>query len=363
MRILLIGQSLDEHSGWGRYAWEVVKCLRVKHQVTVLVEHATGKPDEHAVLSAGRRPLDLMRSTLAVRRMRRGVDIVHALDGYPYALYAHATRRPYVVSGIGAYTVAPLDHPLKRLALSHAYRRAKAVLCISNFVADQLRTRLGLTNLGVVHLGVDHNRFQAPSAQLRTPNLVISVGHLKPRKGHHVALRAVAAAIRQIPDLRYVIVGKIASAPYAELLLQQAEELGIAGHVEIRTSADDAELLDLYRRASLFMLLPQPDRSHFEGFGLVFVEAAACGLPVIGTSGSGVEDAVADGRNGTLVTPGDADAAAKAMVDLLTNSPKREAFAKESLEFAKTFSWEKTVEQYEAAYRSVIASPAKSYLR
>ena len=351
MNLLLLGQSLDETSGWGRYAWEVTHRLRARHTVTVLVEHGTGKPGEHAVLSAGRRPLDLLRSALAVRRMIRGVDVVHALDGYPYALYAHAAGRPYVVSGIGTYTVAPLDHPLKRLALSHAYRRAKAVLCISRFVADQLRQRLGLRNLSVVHLGVDHTRFQPQTSNLKPQNLVISVGHLKPRKGHHVALRAVASAIRQVPGLRYVIVGKIASAPYAELLLQQAEELGISGHVEIRTSADDAELLDLYRRASLFVLLPQPDRSHFEGFGLVFVEAAACGLPVVGTRGSGVEDAVADGRNGVLVNPGDADAASQAMVELLTNSAKRSAYAKESLAFAQTFSWEQTVEEYEKSYR------------
>lgn len=352
MNILLLGQSLDEHSGWGRYAWEVIKRLRVRHRVTVLVEQPSGKPDEHAVLSAGRRPLDLLRSALAVRRFSRGVDVVHALDGYPYALYAHATRRPYLVSGIGTYTVAPLDHPLKRLALTLAYRRAKAVLCISQFVTEQLWERLRLNNLSVVNLGVDHNHFRTPISELRAPHLVISVGHLKPRKGHHVALRAVALAVKQIPDLRYVIVGKIASAPYAELLLQQTEELGISGHVEIRTSADDAELLDLYQRASLFMLLPQPDRSHFEGFGLVFVEAAACGLPVVGTRGSGVEDAVADGRNGTLVDPGDASAAAAALVELLTNHAKRAAYARASLEFAQTFNWEKTVEQYEAAYRN-----------
>lgn len=352
MNILLLGQSLDETGGWGRYAWEVTKRLRAHHRVTVLVEQASGKPDEHAVLPTGRRPINLIRGALAVRRASRGMDVVHALDGYPYALYALAANRPYVVSGIGTYTVAPLDHPLKRLALERAYRRAKGVLCISRFVADALRQRLQLTNLSVVHLGVDHSRFQTPRPQTRTPNLVVSVGHLKPRKGHHVALRAVTAAVRQIPDLRYVVVGKIASAPYAELLLKQVEELGILGHVEFRTTADDTELLSLYQRASLFVLLPQPDRSHFEGFGLVFVEAAACGLPVIGTRNSGVEDAVADGRNGILVAPGDADAAAKAMVDLLTNPIKRESFTRTSLEFAQTFSWERTVEQYEAAYRT-----------
>ena len=93
-----------------------------------------------------------------------------------------------------------------------------------------------------------------------------------------------------------------------------------------------------------------PYRNSIEGFGLVYLEAAAQGLPIIANRAGGVEDAVSDGENGILVAPGDESSLVKALTRLIKNGNLREKMGAKGLEWSRSFSWHnafKTLFEYE----------------
>ena len=142
-------------------------------------------------------------------------------------------------------------------------------------------------------LGVDGRRVILTVAR-------ISVGDRY--KGHDTVLAALKALA---PDIAYVIAGDGDDRPRLERL---AHDCGVADRVHFAGQVSDSELLDYYRLADVFVM-----PSAKEGFGIVFLEAAATGLPVIAGSRDGSADPLADGAIGTMVAPGDAAAVADAI--------------------------------------------------
>jgi glycosyltransferase involved in cell wall biosynthesis len=119
-------------------------------------------------------------------------------------------------------------------------------------------------------------------------------------------------------------------------------------------AVSDAELRELYRKASVFVLTPQQEGLHFEGFGLVYLEAGAYGLPVVGTSSGGVPDAVQDGVTGLLVDPQDVEGAAQALLRLLHNPELRREMGRANRRLSEALTWERCAAEYDRAYRSVL---------
>ncbi len=130
--------------------------------------------------------------------------------------------------------------------------------------------------------------------------VLLTVGRLDPaerRKGQDQVIRALPGIIAAFPDVVYLIVGGGADAARLEAL---ARELNVADHVVFAGTVGADELPQLYRLADLFVM-----PSTQEGFGIVFLEAAASGLRVIGGNADGSADALADGAIGTLIDPAD----------------------------------------------------------
>lgn len=128
-------------------------------------------------------------------------------------------------------------------------------------------------------------------------------------KGHEHVIEAMKRLAPQLPDLAYVIAGDGSDRPRLE---QLARDLGVANRVHFAGQVRDSELLDYYRLADVFAM-----PSAKEGFGIVFLEAAATGLPVIAGNQDGSADPLADGAIGAMVPPGDADAIASAIEQAL----------------------------------------------
>ncbi len=124
-------------------------------------------------------------------------------------------------------------------------------------------------------------------------------------KGHDTVLAALKQLVPRMPDLAYVIAGDGDDRPRLE---QLARDCGVADRVHFAGQVSDSEFLDYYRLADVFVM-----PSAKEGFGIVFLEAAATGLPVIAGSKDGSADPLADGAIGTMVAPGDAMAVAEAI--------------------------------------------------
>lgn len=148
---------------------------------------------------------------------------------------------------------------------------------------------------------------------LRGKRVLLSVGRLDPaerRKGQDQVIRALPGIIAVFPDVVYLIVGGGGDTPRLEAL---ARELDVADHVAFAGTVAADELPQLYRLADLFVM-----PSTQEGFGIVFLEAAASGLRVVGGNADGSADALADGAIGTLIDPTDTAALVRAVTAALS---------------------------------------------
>jgi phosphatidyl-myo-inositol dimannoside synthase len=128
-------------------------------------------------------------------------------------------------------------------------------------------------------------------------------------KGFEEVLELMPGLVREIPELTYVIAG---AGEYGKDLKKKARELGIKEHVLFTGMVKEAEKADLYRLADVFVM---PSRG--EGFGFVFLEAMACGIPVIASKADGSREAVLNGQLGQVVAPGNPDEIRRAILKAL----------------------------------------------
>jgi len=186
------------------------------------------------------------------------------------------------------------------------------------------------------------------------------VGRIQPLKAPDILLRAAADLVRDDPALRARLVVLVVGGPSGsglaapEHLQQLAASLGIAELVRFHPPVTADQLADVYR-ASDVVLVP----SYNESFGLVALEAQACGTPVIAAAVGGLTTAVADGISGVLVDGHDpADYAA--VVRSVALVPQRRAeLSAGAVRHARQFSWERTAEALLATYRSALTADAR----
>jgi len=308
MKICFVIPDLDSTAGgWGRYANDLISCARSNgHELNVI------RVDQ------GR--ASLFPSFFKILACRRS-DIVYALDGWPFGALAWLTTRlsktRLVVGAIGTYTIAPLYGRKTAWITQRTYKDADKVISISTYTRDRLLEKVSDANVIVVTPGINPDKWKV-SGRAKMPKRIISVGALKERKGYHTALEAFSIAKRSMPELLWTIVGNQEYLPYVESLKKRASELGVLDAIEWHEDISDQKLLKLYEDAGVFMMLSENTGNHFEGFGIVFLEAAAAGLPVLGTKDNGIESAVGP-ENGFLVEQKDPWAAADALVSILSD--------------------------------------------
>jgi D-inositol-3-phosphate glycosyltransferase len=181
--------------------------------------------------------------------------------------------------------------------------------------------------------------------------LLLFVGRLQPLKAPDVLLRAAARLLEQRPDLRDRLVVAVLGGPSGsepDWLPRLAAELGLSDRVRFEAPSTAERLRDWYRAADV-VAVP----SHNESFGLVALEAQACGTPVVATDVGGLRTTVADGGSGLLV-PGHAPSDwAAALARALEHRPQLAAGA---LAHAREFSWAATADGLLAGYRDALAS-------
>lgn len=352
MKILYLANTLDTSSGWGRFSKEIItRVAATGVEVKVLSENGSGFKNEEVMLKRGWRAI---YAAIKVRKYIKNehIDVVHSLEANPYAITADfaniGLNTKHIITATGAYSVRPLHRPLTKFIIKRAYRRATNVLCISKYIEDEIKEQVQLKNASIVTLGVDFNKFSGIRKTSLEP-FILSVGNLSYRKGYHVSVAAFAIVAEKIPSIKYYIAGLVDHNTYNKCQ-QIIKNKGIEDRVVFLGSVDDIRLKELYLSAELFILTSVNEDYHFEGFGLVFLEAASAGLPVVGTRGNGIPDAVCEGVNGFLVDQDDVKQTSRAILKILQNPKLQNLFAEGSIKWAKENSWENVVQKYLEVY-------------
>jgi D-inositol-3-phosphate glycosyltransferase len=255
-------------------------------------------------------------------------------------------------------TLAPGDVPepaLRLIAEERIARTADRVLVLTCGEARLLHRTYHVSGreLTVVPAGVDLGRFAPGGSPRRAgPPRLLFVGRLQPLKGPDVAVRVLAEVRREVPDATLRIVGGASGAPHQATspagLVRLAEELGVADGVTLEPALDQTALADRYREADVVLV---PSRS--ETFGLVALEAQACGTPVVAADVPGLEAVV--GRGGTLVPGHDPEAHAAAVLAYLADPAAADRAGRAGVATASRASWEHTVDRLVGVYGELTA--------
>ncbi len=298
-------------------------------------------------------------SFLLLRRLKaEGARLIDAHFGYPDGEAATRLGRwlglPATITLRGT-EVPHSKNPALRARLTRALRAAARVFSVSHSLRS-LALELGATaaKTEVVGNGVDLARFHpvdrnAARSRYGIPphaQVLISVGGLVERKGMHRVIDCLPALLTRHPDLHYLVVG--GGSPEGDLraeLEAQVQQLGLAARVHFLGALSPDELKWPLSAADVFVLATRN-----EGWANVFLEAMACGLPVVSTDVGGNAEVVCGDHLGSIVPFGDAAALQRALDAALDKIWDRTAI----IEYARAHQWDQRVAQLLRAFDGIL---------
>lgn len=281
--------------------------------------------------------------------------LLRRLDA-PLVLTSHGTSldeaQAVKPQGVADYLFKYLFHPINAVMDAVAGRFADRIIAVSDHTRERLRDSYGFDaeRLTTIPPGIDTKRFrpvkeQHPGVDEELDSILV-LSRLDPRKGIDRAIRAFAQVDRDGSELLIGGTGRL-EADLKEL----AVERGVRDSVRFLGFVPDEELPALYSSVDVFVL-----PSEYEGFGIVFMEAMACGTPVIGTDVGGVPTAVEGGETGYLVGNEDVVEVASRIEELTDGSERDDRMAEDARTWAKEHDWTEIAEQVESVYYSTAQS-------
>ena len=379
VRLLLVVDSL-EVGGAERHVVDLAVALRRRgYEVAVACSVAgelsgvlrdTGIPVYPLLRQLIKRRLSAGYAWRLRRLLRRGrLDLVHAHVYASTVAAAIATLGTGVPLVITEHTEASWQGLRARWVSRWIYRLARQIIAVSTPIERRLVERDGvpqdlitvIPNAVVSASEAPPDASPALPAGLREHPLVGVVARLQPEKGVADFLRAAARVSPSFREAQFVIVG---DGPLQRELTTLAEDLGLKSRVHFLGFRPDASAL---MRSLDVLVLPSLD----EGSPLVTLEALAAGVPIVASAVGGIPDQIRHGREGLLVPPGDTDAMAEALLELLRDPARTRRLGEAGRRRATSeFSHATMVGRIEAVYRAVLgqwamrsATPEEQELR
>lgn len=265
---------------------------------------------------------------------------VSILTGVPYLIHVYAMD--YFEDRRSIFNKLKYNW-LRMIIKKLAFDSAKKIIAVSNFTRDRLITRgVDALKIKIIPSGVDFRRFMPHldvkeiilKHRLENKKVLLTVARLHDYKGHDIVIKALPRLILKFPDIRYVIVG---AGPHEKSLRRLVEELNLNDYVIFTGWVDDRLLPLYYNVCDIFIMLSREIyiEAKMEGYGIVFLEANACGKPVIAGRSGGIEDAVIDGITGILVDPLSLDEIVSAVTKILSDKNYAEILGTNGLDRIK----------------------------
>lgn len=249
-----------------------------------------------------------------------------------------------------------LQHPsFRRLATWLMYSALEAIARIAcshiivdtPYVAGKLQHRRGIA---VIPQGVDEDVFADNAIAGPSSSEIISIGVIKPRKGHHLLLESFATAFANDQRIKLTIIGASSDKRYAGILDETIATLGLEDRVHIHTDLSREEMLQALRAASIFALHTQE-----ESQCIAACEAMAAGRPVVSTAVGGLPYVVPS-DSGRLVSYGDVEGFAGALRELMLNPDERAQLGARGRQAAQAYRWNNIAARVVSCYTSARTS-------
>ena len=349
---LLISENFPPKTGGsGRWFWEIYSRLpRDQFLVAAGEDHRQEALDATHDLRVVRLPLTMqewgLRSVKGLKgycrvlpRLRKlvrqnSISRIHCGRCLPEGVMALVLRYwlgvPYCCYVHGEDVTTACESRELTMIVKRVLGRADLIFANSQNTKQILKSqwRLSDEKVRVLYPGVDTKHFRPAerSTEVRQQLgwndrlVVLTVGRLQMRKGQDQLIRALPAIRQAIPNVLYSIVGDGAEREHLESLVDSE---GVRDLVDFRGEPDDGKLVQCYQQCDLFVLPNRQVGSDIEGFGMVLLEAQACGKPVLAGASGGTAETMRGGATGEVVPCDAPGPLADAIIALLRDTPRR----------------------------------------
>lgn len=390
-RVVLASEVFPpQHGGSGRWLYEVYRRLPIGSAAVVAGEHSESEtfdalqafpiqrerlrlPQWGIARWPGPREYWRIAKLLHEAVRRHDADELHVARCLPEGFAAWIARRiwgiPYVVYVHGEETRTSATSRELAFLTRRAYQGARYLVANSRNTARILREEWSIpeSRIRLLHPGVDTERFVPADHSEETRrelgwhdrSVVLTVGRLQIRKGQDMLIRALPQLRQIIPDVLYAVVGDGDERARLESL---ANELEVADCVRFHGELPDRLLVPCYQQCDVFALPNREVNGDFEGFGMVLVEAQACGKPVIAGDSGGTRETMQPDITGQIGDCNTPDFLIQTLGQLLSSPQRRQEMGEAAREWVvDRFSWPQLAQQacsVFAGVESVVATAA-----
>ncbi len=275
--------------------------------------------------------------------------LLKLITGTPYLCYVH---------GEDVETAATSGE--HSLMVKQVCKHADLLICNSHNSATIVKrlNYAGDDKIQVLHPGVDASLF-VPAASdeafkqhmgWQGLKVIITVGRLQARNGQDMMIRVTALLKHQFPEIMYAVIG---CGECLESLQALASELGLNDHVQFLTDVSDAQMIQCYQQSDIFILPNRTIGNDIEGFGMVLVEAQACGKPVIAGDSGGTKETMRLNESGYVIDCTDPIMISKTVAELLANPTRCTAMGKVGRQHVEAeLDWQAHVQKAELLFNS-----------
>ncbi len=341
MKICVFAQTLNPKTGTGVLVGNIVDGVKKQKndiEFSIMTREDYLKPSAYHIL----------RNWFEIRNKIKESDLLHAFDVYPYGVIAHLVSfglsKPLVITAIGSGSIQKLHGPgIKSWLVKRTLSKAKNVIAISNYIANEIKKTIPELAIQVINPGVDYGFYSFSNESMQKDlksGYILTQGEFKRRKGYSEMLPIIKKVMDVHPNLKYVIVAnKERNLEYQKELYELMEKLDIRDRVIVKGNLSQEDLRETYRQASLYFTLPRNIKGDIEGFGMAIMEAAATGTPAIVGRGSGADDAVHDGESGFLVNGESEDGVVEKILEILDNQDGYSTLSTAAKDWARDHQW------------------------
>jgi glycosyltransferase involved in cell wall biosynthesis len=223
------------------------------------------------------------------------------------------------------------------------FKKAGQATAISHYLAQYIKSQNKNLSVEVIPNGVDLEKFKSPSLVSKNPNEVVTVSRLVEKNGIGDLIQALRLVVDKIPGAQLKIIG---DGPLRKELEDEVQSLGLAGQVNFLGEIENDRLPEYLNKAGVFV---RPSLS--EGLGVSFLEAMACGVPIIGTPVGGIPDFLTDHETGLFCQPKNSQNIADKIAEVLESESLRQKLIQNARKLVEEkYNWDNIAVEFKKIY-------------